>query len=57
VGVELFYFEGGPVGLREEKYAAVGHRAVDVHEEELDLGGALFYGGGDFGSWGQDGLQ
>ena len=42
MGVELFYFESGAVGLREEEHAAVGHGAVDVHEEEFDLGGAFF---------------
>jgi hypothetical protein len=41
MGVERFDFESGAVGLRKKRDGAVGHGAVHIHEEDLDLCGAF----------------
>lgn len=55
--VKSLDFERGAVDLREQGNAAVGHRAVYVHEEQLDLCGTLFEGGRDFGNTCQRSLR
>jgi len=57
VRVESLYFQGGAIGLGEQSDSAVGHGAIDVHEDEFDLRGALLERGRNFERRGQTGLQ
>jgi hypothetical protein len=44
VSVEGLDFQSAAIGLGEQGDAAVGHGAINIHEDNLDLSGALFEG-------------
>ncbi len=49
VGIESLDLQSAAVGLRKERDAAVGHGAVNVHKDDLDLGSAPFEDWRDLG--------